>query len=58
MIFSHFELMLIYALCISSIIAILTKESSKEQFKYFIKFFISLVAIALIIGWLMYPFPK
>lgn len=58
MLFSHFELMLIYAFCISAIIAIITKEGSKEQLKYFLKFFASLIAIALIIGWIMYPFPK
>ena len=55
---SHFELMIIFALCISAIIAIITKEGKKEQMKYFLIFFSSLIGIAMVISWMMYPFPR
>jgi len=56
--FSHFELMIIFALSISAIIAIITKEGTREQFRYFLIFFASLIGIAIVIAWLMYPFPS
>lgn len=55
---SHFELMVIFAACISAIIAIITKEGVKAQLKYFIIFFCILVGAAIVIAWLMYPFPR
>ncbi|OGF59953.1 MAG: hypothetical protein A2Y62_07885 [Candidatus Fischerbacteria bacterium RBG_13_37_8] len=55
---SHFELMLIFAVCISAIIAIITKEGARAQLKYFIIFLGILVGAALVIAWLMYPYPR
>jgi hypothetical protein len=54
---SHFLLMVIFALLTSTVIALVTKKTPKEQWLYFWKFFGSLVLIALLIAWIMYPFP-
>ncbi len=55
---SHFEIMLIFALCISAIIAVISKEGFRNQLKYFIIFFLILIGASLAIAWIMYPFPK
>jgi hypothetical protein len=55
---SHFEIMVIFALCISIIIAIISKEGAKAQIRYFLLFFLILIFASLAIAWLMYPFPR
>lgn len=54
---SHFFLMLSFAFISSVVISLVTKNEPREQFRYFIKFFLSLVLIAMAIAWIMYPFP-
>jgi len=54
---SHFFLMVTFAFLTSTVIALVTKKTAKEQWLYFWKFFGSLVLIALLIAWIMYPFP-
>lgn len=49
--------MVIFALICSIVIALITKDDPKEQWRYFLKFFSSLVGIALAIAWFMYFFP-
>jgi hypothetical protein len=54
---SHFLLMVSLAFIASLVIALVTKEEPREQWRYFLKFFGSLVLIALVLAWIMYPFP-
>jgi hypothetical protein len=54
---SHFLLMVAFAFLTSTVIALVTKKTPREQFIYFWKFFGSLVVIALLLAWIMYPFP-
>ena len=54
---SHFLLMVLFALVISVVIALVTKPTRQEQWRYFLKFLGSLIVIALLIAWIMYPFP-
>ena len=54
---SHFLIMVSFAFLTSLVICLVTKSDPKEQFRYFLKFFFSLVLIALAIAWIMYPFP-
>ena len=54
---SHFLFMVTFALICSTVIALITKDDPKEQWRYFWKFFGSLILIALLIAWIMYPFP-
>ena len=54
---SHFFLMVGFALISSIVIALVTKNDAREQWRYFLKFFASLVLIALALAWIMYFFP-
>jgi hypothetical protein len=54
---SHFLLMAIFALCVSAVFAGLLREEPREQLVVGAKMFGAMVAAALVIGWLMYPFP-
>ncbi len=49
--------MLSFAFLSSVVISLITKENPHDQWRYFWKFFGSLVLIALLIAWIMYPFP-
>jgi hypothetical protein len=50
--------MVSFALLTSTVVSLVTKKTPKEQWLYFWKFFASLVLIALLIAWIMYPFPS
>lgn len=54
---SHFLLMLIFALCVSTVFAALLREDMQEQLAVGAKMFGAMVAAALVLGWLMLPFP-
>jgi hypothetical protein len=54
---SHFLLMLIFALCVSTVFATLLREDTHEQLAVGAKMFGAMVAAALVLGWLMLPFP-
>ena len=54
---SHFILMLIFCLCVSSVFAALLREDMREQVLMGAKMFGAMLAAALILGWLMFPFP-
>ena len=54
---SHFVLMLIFSLCVSTVFAGLLRDRSGEQLVIGAKMFAGMVAAALVLGWLMRPFP-
>jgi hypothetical protein len=54
---SHFVLLIIFSFCVSMVFAALMREEIREQATLAAKMFAGLVAAAIIIGWLMYPFP-
>lgn len=54
---SHFVLMLIFSLCVSAVFAGLLREQAGEQLVIWAKMFGGMVAAALVLGWLMLPFP-
>mgnify|MGYP003547025584 FL=1 len=54
---SHLVLMLAFAFCVSAVFAGLMREEAREQFVLGAKMFGGMVAAALAIGWLMFPFP-
>ena len=57
MILSHFEALFIFALVVSTVFALITKNTPREQFRYGVFVFLSFLAVALAVGWLMYPLP-
>jgi hypothetical protein len=54
---SHFVLMLIFSLCVASVFAGLLREDVRGQLVIGAKMFGGMLAAALVLGWLMLPFP-
>ena len=54
---SHLVLMLIFALVVSAVFAGLLREQARDQVVIGAKMFAGMVAAALVLGWLMRPFP-
>ena len=55
---SHFLLLVLFALPVSVVFAILMKDEPREQVRVGGLLFAGFVASALVLGWLMYPFPR
>jgi hypothetical protein len=56
-ILSHFTALVIFAVIVSTVFAIITKNEPKEQFRYGVFVFLSFLAVAFVVGWIMYPLP-
>jgi hypothetical protein len=54
---SHFEALVMFALIVSTVFALITKNGPREQFRYGVFVFLSFLAVALAVGWIMYPLP-
>jgi hypothetical protein len=54
---SHFGALTTFALLVSVVFAIITKSEPREQFRYGIFVFISFLAAAILVGWIMFPLP-
>ena len=50
--------MTIFALAVSLAFALLSKQGAKERAIYFLWAFLGFMAVAIGIGWLMYPFSR
>jgi heme A synthase len=54
---SHFWLMVLYAAFVSVVFAVLLRDHPREQLKTGAMMLGGFVAVAYVLGWLMYPFP-
>ena len=54
---SHFLLLVLFAFFVSLVFAILSKEDGKERLRFGALLFAAFIAAAIVLGWLMYPFP-
>jgi hypothetical protein len=54
---SHLLLLVVFAFFVSLVFAALTKDSAREQVRFGGMLFAGFVAAALVLGWLMLPFP-
>jgi undecaprenyl pyrophosphate phosphatase UppP len=54
---SHFILMVLFAFFVSVVFALLMKDDPRAQFRLGAVIFGLFVAGAIVLGWLMYPFP-
>ena len=50
---SHFSALVIFALIVSTVFAIITKQDPREQIRYGVFVFLSFLAVALAVGWIM-----
>ena len=55
---SHFAILSIFALLVSTAFALLMRSEPKEQLKFGAFAFVCFIGSAFLIGWLMYPFPS
>jgi hypothetical protein len=54
---SHLLLLTVLAFLVSLVFALLTKDAPRDQLKFGGLLFLGFVAGAIVLGWLMYPFP-
>ena len=54
---SHFWLMVLYASFVSVVFSVLMKDDRREQMKTAAMMLGAFIAVAYVVGWLMYPFP-
>ncbi len=55
---THFTLLLVFAFLVALVFAVLMKDEPREQIRFGALVFGGFVATALVLGWLMYPFPR
>jgi ABC-type uncharacterized transport system permease subunit len=56
MVISHFTALVLFSFIVSVVFAILSKENLRDQLIYGAKVFLAFVGVALVLGWIMYPF--
>ncbi len=54
---SHFLLMALFAFFVSLVFAVIAKDDVREQIRFGAVMLAGFVAAAVVLGWLMYPFP-
>jgi hypothetical protein len=54
---SHLLLLVLFAFFVSLVFAALTKDDPREQLRFGALLFGGFIVSALVLGWLMYPFP-
>jgi hypothetical protein len=55
---SHFCALTIFALCVSIVFSLTSKDTARERLQYGIVVFFTFLGIALALGWVMFPFPS
>ena len=54
---SHFLLLALFSLFVSLVFAVLMRDDPREQARFGALLFLGFAATAVVLGWLMYPFP-
>ena len=54
---SHLLLLVLFSFFVSLVFALISKDSVQEQLRLGAMMFGGFVAAAVVLGWLMYPFP-
>jgi hypothetical protein len=55
---THFPALVIFSFLVSVVFGVLAKDRPRERLVYGAKVFVAFVGIALVLGWLMYFFPR
>jgi prepilin signal peptidase PulO-like enzyme (type II secretory pathway) len=55
---SHTLLLVIFACFVSLVFALLTKDGARQQIRFGGMLFAGFLITAIVLGWLMYPFPR
>jgi hypothetical protein len=54
---THAGLMILFAAMVSTVFAVLLRETPRDQLVLGLRLFGAFVVVAIALGWLMYPFP-
>ena len=54
---SHLLLLVLFAFFVSLVFAVITKDDARGQVRFGGLMFAGFIASAVVLGWLMYPFP-
>jgi hypothetical protein len=54
---SHFGALLVFSILVSTVFAITTKNTVREQVRYGAWVFCCFLVVAIVVGWIMYPLP-
>ena len=54
---SHFLLLVLFAFFVSLVFAVIAKDAVRDQLRLGALMFAGFLASAVVLGWLMYPFP-
>ena len=54
---SHFFLIVLFSFFVSLVLAVIAKDEPRQQLRFGGLMFGGFLASALVLGWLMYPFP-
>lgn len=54
----HFQALVLFSFLVSVVFGVLSKDTPRDRLIYGVKSFGLFVGIALLLGWLMYPFPR
>jgi hypothetical protein len=54
---SHFLLLVIFAFFVSLVFAVIAKDQPRDQLRFGGMMFGGFIVSAVVLGWLMYPFP-
>ena len=54
---SHFGLLIVFSFLVSLVFAVLAKDTVADQVRLGGMMFAGFLATAMVLGWLMYPFP-
>lgn len=55
---SHLVNLLLFAVLVSTVFAVLLREDTKSRVRFAVTSFAAFVVSAIVVGWLMYPFPS
>ena len=54
---SHLLLLVVFAFFVSLVFAVIAKDEARDQLRFGGMMFGGFLAAAIVLGWLMYPFP-
>jgi hypothetical protein len=54
---SHLLLMTLFAFFVSLVFAVIAKDDLREQARFGGLMFVGFMVVAIVVGWLMFPFP-
>jgi hypothetical protein len=55
---SHLVYLIVFSALVSAVFATILRDDNRSRVRFALRAFAAFVAAALVVGWLMYPFPR